>query len=218
MRAIIFDFDGVIVDSEPLHEEALRVAARELGMDFTREKYFGEYVGYDDRDLYAAVARDNSRVLSAAELARFGELKRRSAMDLIAAGRAVPWPGAVELVREAAEVAPLAVCSGALRAEIEPVLGALKIRSCFREVVSADDVEKSKPDPACYLLTAERLGMQARACTAIEDTPTGARAARDAGMRVVGVCHTVARREMAGVAHRVVERIAELRVLELLEA
>ncbi len=218
MRAIIFDFDGVIVDSEPLHEEALRVAARTLGMDFTHEKYFGEYVGYDDRDLYAAVARDNSRVLSAQELARFGELKRQSAMDLITAGRATPWPGAVELVREAAELAPLAVCSGALRAEIEPVLRALKISSCFREIVSADDVEKSKPDPACYLLTAARLGVLPASCTAIEDTPTGAQAARDAGMRVVGVCHTVARPAIARVAHRVADRIAEVRVLDLLEA
>lgn len=218
MRAIIFDFDGVIVDSEPLHEEALRAAARALGMDVPHERYATEYVGYDDRDCFRAVARDHGRTLTPEELERFGSLKRDAVAGMLAAGRAAPWPGAVELVREAAEFAPLAVCSGALRAEIEPVLRALKISSCFREVVSADDVEKSKPDPACYLLTAARLGVSPASCTAIEDTPTGAQAARDAGMRVIGVCHTVAAGALKPVTHRVAERIGELRVLELLEA
>ncbi len=218
MRAIVFDFDGVIVDSEPVHEEALRRAARALGMDVTHERYAAEYVGYDDRDCVRAVARDHGRELSEEEAARFGALKRDAAAELLAAGRAPAWPGAVELVREAAGCAPLAVCSGALRGEIVPVLRALGIEGCFREIVSAEDVERSKPDPACYALTAERLGVRAASCTAIEDTPTGARAARAAGMRVVGVCHTVDRRAIATEAHRVAARIGELRVLDLLEA
>jgi len=218
MRAIVFDFDGVIVDSEPVHEEALRAAARTLGMDVPRARYATEYVGYDDRDCFRAVARDHGRELGADELEKFGALKRAAVAEMLSAGRAPAWPGAVDLVREAAGFAPLAVCSGALRAEIEPVLRALKIESCFREVVSAEDVERSKPDPACYVLTAARLGVPASACTAIEDTPTGARAAREAGMRVVGVCHTVERRVIAGAADRVVEKIGELRVMDLLEA
>lgn len=218
MRAIIFDFDGVIVDSEPVHEAALREAVREVGMDFTHERYVGGYVGYDDRDCYRAIARDHGCVLSGVETARIAASKERAVRGLIAAGGAPAWPGAVNLVRAASAAGPTGLCSGARRWEIDTIIGGLGITPCFSAIVSADDVAKSKPDPACYLLAARRLGAGAGGCVAVEDTVTGASAAREAGMRVVGVCHTVGASALAGVAHLVVERIGELTVAALLEA
>jgi beta-phosphoglucomutase len=218
VRAIIFDFDGVIVDSEPVHEAALREAVREAGMDLTHERYITEYVGYDDRDCYRVIAADHGRTLTGEQTRRIAARKERAVQAMLAAGRAPAWPGAVELVRAAGAAARVGLCSGARRTEIDPVLGTLGIAACFLAVVSADDVEKSKPDPACYLLTSQRLGVAPGDCTAVEDTVTGASAAREAGMRVVGVCHTVGAAALAGVAHVVVGRIGELTVGELLKA
>src|SRR5262245_3206486 len=103
MRAVIFDFDGVIVDSEPVHEEGLREAAATLGMAVPHERYMTEYIGYDDRDCFHAVARDHSRTLTSDEAAALAGVKTRAVARALAAGRAPAYPGAVELVRAVAE-------------------------------------------------------------------------------------------------------------------
>lgn len=216
MRAIVFDFDGVIVNSEPLHEAALRAAVGELGMTLPHERYMEEYVGYDDRDCFRVIARDHGRTLSTVELASLASVKRRSIEVAIREGRAHAWPGAVELILAARENGPIAVCSGARLHEIEPVLDQLKVRDCFSAIVTADDVARSKPDPACYVLTAARLGVQPRDCVAIEDTPTGASAARAAGMKVATVCQTVPAAALTAVSHRVFSSMKEISVSALL--
>ncbi len=215
-RAIVFDFDGVIVDSEPVHEEATRRAVRAIGMDFSHEKYVEEYIGFDDRDLLLAIARDHGRELAVGELAELRRAKEGIVQSMLREGMAPAWPGSVELVRRSAEAGPIAVCSGALRAEIEPVLDRLSIRGLFRVIVSADDVSKSKPHPACYELTARRLGLAAASCVAVEDTPTGATAARDAGLRVVGVCHAFGPEAFRGIAHATFASTGVMSVRELL--
>lgn len=215
-RAIVFDFDGVIVDSEPVHEDATRRAARAVGLDFPHEKYVEEYIGYDDRDLFRAIARDHGRELSPDDLTELRRAKEAFVQEMLHAGMAPAWPGSVELVRRAKEAGPIAVCSGALRAEIEPVLSRLAIRELFGVIVSADDVSRSKPHPACYELTARKLGIPAAACVAIEDTPTGATAARDAGMRVVGVCHAFKPEAFRGIAHATFASTSVMSVAKLL--
>ena len=191
MRGVVFDFDGVIVDSEPLHEAALRDAARALGMDFTHERYVGEYIGYDDRDVLLAVSRDSGRKVTEAEAGRFHEVKREAFLRVIAEGRVAPFGGSVELIRACAARGPIAVCSGARRHEIAPILEHLGVMGLMAAVVSADAVPRSKPDPAPYLLTAKLLGLPPRELAAIEDTPTGIASAIEAGYRVAGVAHSV---------------------------
>lgn len=189
-RAIVFDFDGVIVDSEPLHERALREVARRRGMDFSHDRYLQVYVGFDDRDTFRAIAADHGRPLDDADLADLLAQKADVFEGLIADGQVSAYPGSAELVRAAADAGPVGICSGARRREIEITLSLLGLRDAVRELVSADDVARSKPDPEGYLLAARRLGVPASGCVALEDTPTGVRAARAAGYRVVGVCHT----------------------------
>jgi HAD superfamily hydrolase (TIGR01509 family) len=207
--AIIFDFDGTIVDSEPMHEAALRAAARDLSMDFSEVDYRTKYLGFDDRDIYAAVAAAHNRRLLPADIARLNELKWTHAREAIESGRVPEFEGAVRLMKEAAAAAPIAVCSGARRHELELILGRLGVRDLLQTLVTADDVPKSKPDPAPYMLTTSRLGIPANHCVAIEDTDKGVKSARVAGLWVVGVCHSMTAGELAG-AHQVVDSISQL--------
>lgn len=194
MSGIIFDFDGVIVDSEPVHEAALLEAAKSLGMSFTHQQYLDELIGFDDRDFYPALCRLNSRQVVQEEWLSFFAAKKPAVKKALASGAAAPYPGTINLIVEAARRnTPIAVCSGALRAEIEIVLDALSLRSVFRAIVSADDVKHSKPDPTGYRMAAQALGLPPAKCVAIEDTPTGCQSAIGAGMAVVAVGHSLPR-------------------------
>ncbi len=216
MRGVVFDFDGVIVDSEPVHEEALRLAVRELGMDFTHARYVAEYIGYDDRDVLRAVARDCRVTVTPQQESVFHDIKRTSFLAVVHAGNVSPFPGSVELIRAAAARGPIAVCSGARLHEIDPILKVLGVRDLMATLVTADDVPQSKPNPAPYVLTAKRLGIPAADLVAIEDTSTGIESAVGAGYRVAGVGHSVALSELTR-ANRVFPTIADI-TTELLAA
>jgi HAD superfamily hydrolase (TIGR01509 family) len=189
---IIFDFDGVIVDSEPVHEAALLEAAKTLGMSFTHQQYLDELIGFDDRDFYPALCRLNARQVVQSEWHAFFAAKKPAVKKALASGAAAPYPGTINLIKEAARrEIPISVCSGALRAEIEIVLDALSLRSVFRAIVSADDVPHSKPDPTGYRMAARALDLAPAECVAIEDTPTGCQSAISAGIAVVAVGHSL---------------------------
>jgi beta-phosphoglucomutase len=214
-QAIVFDFDGVIVHSENCHLLAIREVSQRHGVTFTDEAYFRDYVAFSDRDIFPAVWRDSGRSLEAELLARLINEKHARYEQLVDEGRVVAFPGSVELIRAAAERVPVAICSAASRATIEASIHGLGVASCFKTIVSADDVARSKPDPAPYRLAAERLGIAAGRCVAIEDTVGGMRSALGAGYRVVAVCHTMGA-ERFGEAHLVVEGTAELTVERVL--
>jgi beta-phosphoglucomutase len=215
MPAIIFDFDGVIVDSEPMHEAALRATLGAEGMHFTPQEYRTKYLGFDDRDICVGVAQSNGRTLSEQDLARLMRLKCEKTMEAIAAGVAAPFPGSVELLRAAGAAAPVAICSGARREEIDAVLARLGAVGLAQVIVSADDVAKSKPDPQSYRLAVERLGVRAPRCVAIEDTAWGVQSALGAGVQVIAVCHSMTAVEL-GAAHRVVASTKDLSLADLL--
>lgn len=192
MPGIIFDFDGVIVDSEPVHEAALLEAAKALGMSFTHQQYLDELIGFDDRDFYPALCRLNARQVVQTEWQSFFAAKKPAVKKALASGAAAPYPGTINLIKEASRrEIPIAVCSGALRAEIEIVLDGLALRAVFRAIVSADDVAHSKPDPTGYRMAAKALGLAPTECVAIEDTPTGCQSAIGAGIAVVAVGHSL---------------------------
>ncbi|MBN8599350.1 MAG: HAD family phosphatase [Planctomycetes bacterium] len=193
MPAIIFDFDGVIVDSEPLHEAALLQCARERAMSFTHEQYMSKLIGLADRDCLPVLYQLNGRTPSADEHASFFKQKKFLVHEMIERGEAKGFPGTLALIRAAAARVPLAVCSGAIRPEIETVLKAFGIIGSFRAIVSADDVRQSKPEPEGYLKACAALETSPSQCVAIEDTPTGCRAALAAGLRIIAVGHSLPR-------------------------
>lgn len=193
MPAIIFDFDGVIVDSEPLHEAALLQCARERGMSFTHDQYMTKLIGLADRDCLPVLYELNGRSPTADEHASYFAQKKRLVHEMIERGEAKGFPGTVALIREASGSIPLAICSGAIRPEIETVLKSLEIAQHFRTIVSADEVRHSKPNPEGYLKAAEALNEKPAKCVAIEDTPTGCRAALAAGLNAIAVGHSLPR-------------------------
>ncbi|MGH7243968.1 MAG: HAD family hydrolase [Phycisphaerales bacterium] len=216
MPAIIFDFDGVIVDSEPLHEAALLQCARERGMDFTHEQYLTKLIGLADRDCLPVLYRLNGRTPTAEEHASYFAQKKRLVHEMIERGEAKGFPGTLALIREASSSVPMAVCSGAIRPEIEMVLKSLEIASYFRAVVSADEVRQSKPDPEGYLKAAAALHEKPVHCVAIEDTPTGCRAALAAGLRVIAVGHSLPPQAFPNTIADFVPRASELNLARVL--
>ena len=220
LAGIIFDFDGVIVDTEPLHYRAFQTILEPLGLGYDWETYLDSYLGFDDRDAFTEAFTSRGHHLSFAELERLIEKKGHSFLEIIAGG-VTPYPGSVELIREVAGRLPLAICSGALRTDILPVLQQFGLENAFDIIVTADDVAASKPDPACYRLTLEKLaaafpgrGVAPEHCIVIEDTPAGIAAARGAGLSVVGVTNSYPAERLAGTV-RIVSSLEELSLDDL---
>lgn len=210
LQAIVFDFDGVIADTEPLHYRAFMRVLNPLGIDFGYRAYLQDYIGCDDRDALRLAFRSVGRPLDDASMRDLIAAKS-AAFDAVVAEGVEVFPGVVALIERASAALPLAICSGALRSDIEgimPAVGDGRLLERFSAVVTAEDVARSKPDPASYALAAKRLGVAPSACLAIEDTPTGLASARAAGMWTLGVATTHAADDLD--ADRVVESLAEL--------
>ena len=192
--AILFDFDGVIVDSERLHHETM-VAAMDGAGPATPWAFYREHLmGLDDRGAFAVLLRRAGLEPTPDEIRRRIAHKAELFAQHAAAGRVPAFPGAADLIRACAAAGPVGLCSGALRSDVDPVLAALDLAACFAVITTAEDVPASKPDPACYRLCVARLaakfpdrGIVPAACVAIEDTADGIAAARGAGLPVVAV-------------------------------
>lgn len=216
-ESVIFDFDGVIVDTEPLHYRAFQDILSPLGLGYGWEEYCRTYMGFDDRDAFREAFAAGGRQLSPEELEQLIARKAALFQEIVANG-VTPYPGVVELIRHLHGAGvPLAVCSGALRSDIEPILTSLAITDCFACIVTAEDVEQSKPDPASYRLAFAKLQalhptavVQAagRSC-AIEDTPAGIASATGAGLRAVAVTNSYPADHLTG-ADLVVASLEEL--------
>jgi beta-phosphoglucomutase len=220
MDAIIFDFDGVLVDSEPTHLAAFRKVLANEGIDLTDAMYFDRYLGYDDHDCFTAVADDFDRDWDEAHLAALTETKTRIVHRMFSEGVAA-LPGAVEMVTAASRAnLPLAICSGALRDEVREAAGAIGIAEAIEIVVAAEDVGRGKPDPEGYLkaatLLAERTGREIlpRRCVVCEDSPAGIAAGKAAGMNVLAVSTSYPAQELRQ-ANRVVDNLAAVTLEDL---
>jgi beta-phosphoglucomutase len=216
-KAVIFDFDGVIVDTEPLHYQAFQRLLEPIGLGFTWEQYVETYMGFDDRDAFLEAFKGNDKGLSATELANLIEQKATLFQEIIRGG-ITAYPGVVALIREIHQSGlPLAISSGALRSDIDPILKTLGIEECFDIIVTADDVSKSKPDPECYCLALARLNqfhslnLAPDDVLAIEDTPAGIAAAKGAGVQVLAVTNSYPAGHLTS-ANVIVETLAFARI------
>lgn len=191
LSAVIFDFDGIIVDSEPMHFRAFNEVLNPLELKITWEDYCETYIGFDDRDAFRTLFKENNRTFCGHELSRLIEQKADVFQKYIENGEALPLPGAVELIKSIPARLPIALCSGALREDIDPIINRLDIANCFTVIVTAEDTDKSKPDPAPYKLTLEKLGIDdPETAIAIEDTPAGIVSAKGAGLKVLAVTNS----------------------------
>ncbi|HKC11375.1 MAG TPA: HAD family phosphatase [Vicinamibacteria bacterium] len=212
MRAAIFDFDGVIVDSEPLHFQALRSSLLPEGVQIDEEEYYTGYLAYNDRTAIRLALEAHG---VSPPPARVDAIARRKAGFFSELASKIPlFPGAAELVRSLAAGFPLAIASGALHGEIDAILRAVGLRDAFAAIVGADDVSRGKPDPEPYLaamglLAARTPGLAPPQCLVLEDSMAGIASARTAGMTVVAVTHSYPR-EKLGAAHHVVDSLVGL--------
>lgn len=217
MRAVVFDFDGVLVNSEPLHFRALREALLGDGIAITEDEYLREYVAYDDRGSIRIALERHGRPVSAPRIIALADAKAEAFERLM--GEIPFYPGARELVRALAAEMPVAIASGARREEIERILRAGGLREAFAAVVGADDVTRTKPHPEPYLRAYEQIaarapGLRPAECVAFEDTIPGIAAAREAGMKVIGVAQTYPAAKLT-LAHHVVPALDGLDVAEV---
>ncbi|MDD2853619.1 MAG: HAD family hydrolase [Desulfuromonadaceae bacterium] len=196
VEAVIFDFDGVIVDTEPLHYTAFQRTLEPLDLHFTWEEYVETYIGFDDRDAFRHAFLAKNLPLGQNELHALIEKKAAFFQEVIRSDVS-PYPGVLDLIHHLhTHDIPLAICSGALRADIDPILAMLGISDLFDVIITADDVAASKPDPECYQLAFTRLHIihQSRFAQertiAIEDTPAGISAASAAGLKVCAVTNS----------------------------
>jgi len=194
--ALITDFDGVVIDSEPMHFRGFADVLREDGIVLTWDAYVSRYMAFDDRDCFSAVARDHDISISEDRLAEMIETKTHLIQDLMTQGVS-PFPGVIDLLNATADAGvPLAICSGCLHDEIKLSCEMLNIWNQFDTVVAADDVTRGKPDPEGYALAMSRLrdisgrDLHAERCVVIEDSPGGLASAKAAGMRVLAVTNT----------------------------
>jgi len=186
--AILFDFNGVLVDDEEQHRVALTRVAERLGLTVTRAWYYDRVLGQDDAAGFVEVFRAAHRTLPADLLRQLVAEKAALYREMIDA-RLTLVPGAAEFVHAVAPAFRLAIVSGARREEIDVVLSRTGLGGCFEAIVAAEDVPRGKPDPAGYRAAhaalERRRALAARRCLAIEDSHAGFAAARAAGMRCV---------------------------------
>lgn len=220
LKAVIFDFDGVIADSEELHYKALNEVFKRYGVDVPKAVHWEKYLGYTDRENIIAVSRDYGMGLNTAEVQRLMK-EKKIVFEEMAKREVVIIEGVEEFVRRVVAAGlSMAICSGALRSDIELMLDGAGFAELFKVIVSAEDVKKGKPDPEGYLLSLERLnqaGLSAHAadCIVIEDSHWGIEAALAAGMCPVAVTTTYRKEDLEQKAQKVVSRLDELTVEDL---
>ena len=197
LRAVIFDFNGIIVDDEPIHFELFRRVLGEEGIELTEEDYYARYLGFDDRGAFTAAYRDHRRPLDQQQLARLIDRKSVYYQKAIQ-DKARIFPGVQTLIATLAPKLPLAVASGALRHEIETILSTAGLLQHFAVIISAEDVNHGKPEPEIFLKALSRLNAQvgnrypinAADCLVIEDSKEGIRGALRAGMACLAVTNS----------------------------
>jgi beta-phosphoglucomutase len=221
LQAIIFDFDGVIADSEPLHLRAFQQTLRAEGIELSAADYFSRYLGFDDVGLLQALATDRGITMTEQESRHLVERKGAELQRMLHDDH-VLFPGAVDFIRSAASEVPIAIASGALRPEIVDIITAAGIGDLFTAIVASGDTPQSKPSPAPYLLAFERLragsgrDIDPRRCVAIEDSRWGLESALGAGLRCVGVTNSYPASELPG-AELVVDGLGALTLAALRE-
>jgi len=188
IEAVLFDFNGVLVDDEPQHCWALQRVLADEGIALTREQYYAHYLGLDDRTGFMEAYRRAQRTLTTELLKYLVERKSKLYLELVETSLRLV-AGAPEFVRDAARQFRLAIVSGALRREIDTVLSRTGLANGFETIIAANDVPRSKPDPAAYLAAHvalhRRRPIAPERCVVIEDSLHGLAAARAAGMPCV---------------------------------
>jgi len=221
LKAVIFDFDGVVTDSEPLHYQAINKTISRYNVQVPKEKYWDDYLGYTDIDCFRAISKDYKLDLDDNTLDRLVDEKFLVFEELVRKGTTVIDGVTVFVKMLKGAKLPVAICSGALAADIELMLDGTEIKGSFDVIVSANDVENGKPDPEGFIKTLERLNENVRdqilpaECVVVEDSHWGLQAARAAGMKSIAVANTYPGQHLQEYADIVTDRLDSLSLDDL---
>lgn len=214
IQAIFFDFNGVIIDDEPLQLKAYQEALAPVGVTFTEKDYY-DGLGMDDETFVRAMFERAGAHLDDEQMRRV--IERKSELHRQQIEDELPlFPGVVTFVKHAARYYQLGISSMARRVEIDDVLARARLGSAFTTIVSAEDAHACKPDPCCYQRALELLNEKRRAatrpalkpleCLVIEDSPPGIESGRAAGMSTLGVTNTVSEQALRAAGADVVTK------------
>jgi beta-phosphoglucomutase len=198
IKAIVFDFDGVLADSEPRHLRAYQKVLSPVGITLTKEDYYERYLGYDDEGVFTKIAAVHGLPIDERRLQALID-EKALVFDSAIGVEEILYPSAAACVTRMAGRYPLGIASGALRHEIEAIL---------RSIVGSGDTAQSKPEPDPYLRAAELHGLAPGECAAIEDSQWGIVSAKSAGLACVGLTTTYSRAHLAD-ADRIVDSLDE---------
>jgi beta-phosphoglucomutase family hydrolase len=220
LQAVIFDFDGVITDSEILHLRTFNRVLAQFDIEIATEEYYKNYLGLTDLECFKAVIDKNQTGLDEHQIENLIRQKNRMFRELAKTEGRI-----IEGVRDFLQLLkqnniPMAICSGALRTEIELILEEARLRSLFEVIVSADQVRKGKPDPEGFILTLKKLNQKSSnsiagsQCVVIEDSHWGLEAAKAAGMHTIAVTNSYDAEQLAS-AEKIVTHLDELSIGDL---
>lgn len=212
-NALIFDFNGLIVDDEAIHCELFQKVLAEEEITLTDNDYWNVYLGYDDKGLIKAVFERDKRKLTPKILKNL--INKKSQLYFPALRKKLRFfPGVIEFIKKVKDTYHLAVVSGALRAEVDFGLKQAGVDSFFPIIIAADDTRHGKPDPEGFVLALAQLKktnpeIRPETCLVLEDSHAGIEAAHRAGMKVVALPHTYTREELED-ADYVVDSFGEI--------
>lgn len=221
LRAVIFDFDGVIANTEHIHLGAFQKTLAGEGLELTEEDYYAKYLAYDDKTLFIKLYEDRGLELGDALLTALMDRKSLHYDEMIE-GNIELLPGAVDFIRSLTGKYRLAIGSGALEAEIVRVLDFAGLGGSFEVIVGADNIANCKPAPDVYIEALRRLNalkagggeILPAECLVIEDSISGIRAALAAGMKCLAVTNSYSEAELSE-AHAVKPGLKDLDLLSL---
>lgn len=212
-NALLFDFNGLIIDDEAIHGDLFQKVLREEEITLTDEDYWNVYLGYDDKGLFEAVFKRDEKKLPPKKLKEL--IGKKADLYLPALKKKlVFFPGVIDFINRVKKNFTLAIVSGALRPEIEFVLKQGKINTAFSLIVSAEETRHGKPDPEGYLLALAKLKknsseIRSDTCLALEDSLAGIEAAQRARMKCAALTHSYSRNQL-GKADIIVNSFEEL--------
>lgn len=199
LKAILFDFNGVIINDETIHEELIGELLIQENLRYSSGEYRSLCLGKSDRVCLRDMLERRGRIPNEVYLQQLMQKKSAAYQERLAVIEKLPIYAGLEDAIYNFRLAklPLGIVSGAMRQEVDMVLERSNLKQYFSIIVTGDEITTSKPDPEGYLLGAKKLGemfpeldLQPQECLAIEDTPVGMQAAKRAGMQVVGVANT----------------------------
>ena len=227
-KAVIFDFDGVITDSEILHFRAFNQILKQHGFELTKEEYYKPYLGFSDADCYAALIQEGRLKIDKEKIRNLIDKKKVIYKEIAEKeGKIIEGVRDFLIMLEENSI-PMAICSGSLLSEVEMMLEGTGLRHLFKEIVSGEQVKKGKPDPEGFLLTLERLNnnsaisgqiencnhIEANECVVIEDSHWGLQAAKSAGMHVIAVTTSYGPEKLS-MAEKIIDSLDELSIDDL---